>query len=150
MLRVYSRASAPLLYIFKENMNESRKNCDIRVFYCRNLAKDFGILPMLLPMERQNNVALEPVPCSGKIDPRYLLKAFEAGSRFVCILSCPKGECKLIEGNLRAARRVQAVKELLAEAGFNPESLRLIIPESKDAKHIEAAVELILGCLNKK
>lgn len=129
-------------------MNKYSKNPDIRVFYCSNLVKDIGMPPALLDLERQDGVVMECVPCSGKIDPRYLLKAFEGGSRLVCILTCPKGECELIEGNIRAAKRVQSVKEILAEAGFNPESLKIFTPEGNDVQQVKTAVELAVNCIN--
>lgn len=139
------------LIIFTVNkayMNKYSKNPDIRVFYCSNLVKDIGMPPALLDLERQDGVVMECVPCSGKIDPRYLLKAFEGGSRLVCILTCPKGECELIEGNIRAAKRVQSVKEILAEAGFNPESLKIFTPEGNDVQQVKTAVELAVNCIN--
>ncbi len=58
-----------------------------------------------------------PLPCSGKADILYLTKAFETGADGVAVLMCPEGECRYVEGNLRAKKRVEAVDALLAEAG---------------------------------
>jgi len=70
-------------------------------------------------------MALETVPCGGRIDPRYILKAFEGGALAVLVLACPKGHCKSMEGNLRALRRVNFVKDLLAEAGLDAGSVQV-------------------------
>ncbi len=59
-----------------------------------------------------------PVPCSGKVDILYLTKAFEAGADGVVIVMCKQGECKYLEGNLRARRRAEAIDALLEEIGL--------------------------------
>lgn len=98
----------------------------IYIYYCRNAA----VASALTGFERPE-VVLEAVPCSGRIDPRYLMKAFEGGARAVCILACPSGQCKSFEGNLRAVTRVQGVQELISEAGLKPESVRIFLLADK-------------------
>ncbi len=58
------------------------------------------------------------LPCSGKVDIPYLLKAYETGADGVVIVTCPKNECRHFEGNLRAHRRAEAVESLLEEIGL--------------------------------
>jgi coenzyme F420-reducing hydrogenase delta subunit len=57
------------------------------------------------------------LPCSGKIDIPYLIKAFETGADGVAIVTCTKNECRHFEGNLRANKRAEAVEALLEEIG---------------------------------
>ena len=59
-----------------------------------------------------------PLPCSGKVDILYLTKAFETGADGVAVVTCKKGDCRYLEGNLRAQRRVEAVDALLEEIGL--------------------------------
>jgi coenzyme F420-reducing hydrogenase delta subunit len=59
-----------------------------------------------------------PLPCSGKIDILYLTKAFETGADGVAVVMCKQGDCRYLEGNLRARKRVEAVEELLEETGL--------------------------------
>jgi coenzyme F420-reducing hydrogenase delta subunit/glycine cleavage system H lipoate-binding protein/NAD-dependent dihydropyrimidine dehydrogenase PreA subunit/formylmethanofuran dehydrogenase subunit D len=63
------------------------------------------------------------VPCAGKVDPDYLLRAFNAGAEGVLVLSCPQDNCKSSHGNLCAERDVEQVQGLLAEAGVDPNRL---------------------------
>jgi len=58
------------------------------------------------------------LPCSGKIDVPYLIKAFETGADGVIIVTCESNECRNLEGNLRARKRADAVDELLEEVGL--------------------------------
>lgn len=106
----------------------------IYVYYCRN-----AVNPTAL--NQLPEVVLEAVPCSGRIDPRYLLKAFEGGAKAVCILACPKGDCKSIEGNLRAIARVRAVQELLSEAGLEPNSVQIFLPSESTEPALKSAIE---------
>jgi len=59
-----------------------------------------------------------PLPCSGKVDILYLTKAFETGADGVAVVTCKKGDCRYIEGNLRARKRVEAVDALMDEIGL--------------------------------
>jgi coenzyme F420-reducing hydrogenase delta subunit len=58
------------------------------------------------------------LPCSGKLDILYLIKAFETGADGVAVMICKEGECRYLEGNMRARKRAEAVEELLKETGL--------------------------------
>jgi coenzyme F420-reducing hydrogenase delta subunit len=87
------------------------------VFYCsNNLASDpFAGLGHGSAGDTIKTISL---PCSGKVDVPYLIKAFETGADGVAIVTCPKNECRHFEGNLRAHKRAEAVESLLEEIGM--------------------------------
>jgi coenzyme F420-reducing hydrogenase delta subunit len=58
------------------------------------------------------------LPCSGKLDTLYLIKAFETGADGAAVMMCKEGECRYLEGNLRARKRAEVVDELLKETGL--------------------------------
>ena len=66
------------------------------------------------------------LPCSGKLDILYLTKAFDTGADGAAILICKEGECRYMEGNMRARKRVQAVDELLDETGLGKGRTKII------------------------
>jgi coenzyme F420-reducing hydrogenase delta subunit len=66
------------------------------------------------------------LPCSGKLDILYLTKAFDTGADGAVVMICKEGECRHMEGNMRARKRVQAVDELLQEAGLGKGRTRVI------------------------
>ncbi len=72
-----------------------------------------------------------PVPCSGRLQPEHLLKAFEAGADLVLLLTCRDGDCRYLEGRRRIQQRVDYVKGLLDEVGLGGE--RLVLLESPAA-----------------
>jgi coenzyme F420-reducing hydrogenase delta subunit len=87
------------------------------VFYCSNNldANQFAGLGRDLPGDTIKTISL---PCSGKVDVPYLIKAFETGADGVAIVTCQKNECRHFEGNLRAHKRAEAVESLLEEIGL--------------------------------
>jgi coenzyme F420-reducing hydrogenase delta subunit len=88
--------------------------------YCAFAAADLaGVLRLKYPP----NVHIIRLPCTGKIDTLYLLKAFEAGADGVMVAGCLEGSCHFISGNLRAKKRVLAVKSLLGKLGIERERL---------------------------
>jgi len=65
------------------------------------------------------------VPCSGRVDPAWVLDAFARGADGVFIGGCHPGDCHYVAGNYKARRRVVLLKKLLPQLGIEPERLRL-------------------------
>jgi len=129
-------------------MNNCTNKADIHVYYCRNAAHGNDMPPAISRLEIRSDIKLEPVSCTGKVDPRYLLKAFEAGASAVAVLACPSGHCKMMQGNLRASSRVSAVRQLMAEAGVDPDSLQIFVPGGPEMGALEAAADNVAQFVN--
>lgn len=65
------------------------------------------------------------VMCSGRIEPIFILKAFEAGADGVLVSGCHIGDCHYIDGNKSAEMRVKATSEILDLIGLSSDRLRL-------------------------
>jgi heterodisulfide reductase subunit A-like polyferredoxin/coenzyme F420-reducing hydrogenase delta subunit len=63
------------------------------------------------------------MPCAGKIDIGYLLRAFALGADGVLVLACHPDNCKSQQGNEHALWRVERARVMLAEAGVDPRRL---------------------------
>jgi len=87
------------------------------VFYCSNNL-DAGRLAGLGEALGEDTVKTIGLPCSGKVDVPYLIKALETGADGVVVVACKKNECRNFEGSLRAHKRAAAVESLLEEIGF--------------------------------
>jgi F420-non-reducing hydrogenase iron-sulfur subunit len=66
------------------------------------------------------------VPCSGKLQPEHLLKAFETGADLVVVLTCGDGDCRYLEGRRRIERRLDYVRGILDEIGLGGARLLLV------------------------
>lgn len=71
------------------------------------------------------NIRAIRVPCSGRVAPEWIMKAFDQGADGVLVLGCHIGECHYDSGNHRAAKRIPILQKLMAHAGLEPERLRL-------------------------
>ena len=88
----------------------------IYVFYC---ATGYDQLETAQSVDNGNaELKFVALPCSGKLDILYLSKAFEADADGVAVMMCQEGECRYLEGNLRAKKRIEAVEGLIEESGF--------------------------------
>jgi coenzyme F420-reducing hydrogenase delta subunit len=63
------------------------------------------------------------VPCTGRLQPEHVLKAFESGADVVCTLACQEDNCHYLEGSKRCARRVDYIRSILEEIGLGGERL---------------------------
>jgi coenzyme F420-reducing hydrogenase delta subunit len=100
------------------------------VFYCSE-----GLKPDQLAghLDKLEGITVQTVgmPCAGKIDIPYLMKAFETGADGVAIVSCEQNECRHLEGSLRAQKRAEAVEALLEEIGMGKGRM-VVITLNKD------------------
>ena len=61
------------------------------------------------------------VPCSGRINPIYIIKALADGADGVMVSGCHPGDCHYLSGNMYARRRFTVLKKLLTTAGIDPD-----------------------------
>jgi F420-non-reducing hydrogenase iron-sulfur subunit len=97
----------------------------ILAFCCHYCAYAAADLAGSMRLQYPGNVRILRLPCTGKLEPNFVLAAFERGVDAVIVAGCLEGGCHFLEGNLRARRRVERVRELLAEIGLEPERLEM-------------------------
>jgi len=96
---------------------------ELTLFTCNYCAYMAGDTAGSLRIQYPANVKMVRLPCTGKIDVRYLLSAFEQGADGVYIMACPIGNCHHVRGNERARARVEFVKKILDQIGLGGERL---------------------------
>ncbi|MFQ6042571.1 MAG: hydrogenase iron-sulfur subunit [Candidatus Poribacteria bacterium] len=116
----------------------------ITAFCCHNAIYSEEDLIKRQRLQSPSNVKVIEMPCSGKTEVIYLLKAFESGADGVYVVGCPEGECHFLEGNLRAKKRVQYTQQLLNEIGIEKERIQMYnLSSSMKEKFLEVANEMI-------
>ncbi len=70
------------------------------------------------------NVRVIRVPCSGRINPLFVVKALQTGADGVLVSGCHPGDCHYISGNLYARRKFALLKSLLEYVGIEPERVQ--------------------------
>ncbi|MBI5206936.1 MAG: hydrogenase iron-sulfur subunit [Candidatus Firestonebacteria bacterium] len=90
-----------------------------------------------------SNIRIIRVPCSGRIDPLFILKSFEHGADGVLVSGCHPGDCHYSEGNYFARRKFVLIKKLLEFVGIEPERFQARwISASEAVKFVETIKEM--------
>ncbi len=113
------------------------KKAKLSIFYCSNCSDGTEFDRMASEAEGVEYTIIS-LPCSGKADLLYLLKAFETGADGLALVTCPKNECHYLEGNLRAPKRAEEVNRLLEEAGMSPDRVTVLPMNGKGIGEIVA------------
>jgi F420-non-reducing hydrogenase iron-sulfur subunit len=66
------------------------------------------------------NVKIIRVMCSGRINPLFIINAFQQGVDGVLIGGCHPGECHYEQGNYLARRRTTLLKNMVEYLGIDP------------------------------
>jgi len=65
------------------------------------------------------NVRVIRLPCTGRIDPVFIIKAFERGADGVIVSGCHPGDCHYLAGNYHARRRFTVFREIVSFLGID-------------------------------
>jgi coenzyme F420-reducing hydrogenase delta subunit len=64
------------------------------------------------------------VPCTGRIDTLFIVKAYEQGADCVLVSGCHPGDCHYDAGNYHARRRWTIFRELMSFLGIDDKRLQ--------------------------
>ncbi|MFC2111979.1 hydrogenase iron-sulfur subunit [Bacteroidota bacterium] len=94
-------------------------------------------------MKYSPNVRVIRVMCSGRVDPTFVLSAFEEGADGVLICGCHPGDCHYHEGNYKCLRRYHLLQKYIQQMGIHTDRLRLAwISASEGKQFAELANEM--------
>ena len=118
------------------------------VFYCSHHL-EAGQFAGLCRGREGDMVKTIGLPCSGKVDVPYLIKAFETGADGVAIVTCHKDECRHFEGSARAHKRAEAVESLLKEIGLPAGRMAVFECGKQDAARVVGEIKQFIDRLRK-
>lgn len=94
-------------------------------------------------LQYPSNIRVIRVPCSGRINPLFIIKALTSGADGVMVSGCHPGDCHYLSGNLYARRRFTVLKKLLTTAGINPERVQFTwVSASEGGRFAEVVKEV--------
>jgi len=103
----------------------SDQTLKLYVFYCSNSLEKEELREFCQRL-RGDAIKAISLPCSGKLDVPYLMKAFETGAHGAAVVMCETHACRHLEGNMRAQKRAEAVAQLLQEIGLGTGRIAVI------------------------
>jgi len=89
------------------------------------------------------------VPCSGRINPQYIIRALVDGADGVLVSGCHPGDCHYLTGNMYARRRFVVLKRLLDICGFEPERVQFTWVSASEGGRFAQVVESITDTVRK-
>jgi len=98
---------------------------EITVFVCNYCGYMSADTAGALRLQYPPNIKVVRLPCTGKTDIGYILKAFEQGADGVYIVGCSLGNCHHVRGNERGRARVERAKQILDAIGLGSERLEM-------------------------
>jgi len=71
------------------------------------------------------SVRIIRVPCSGRINPVFVIRAFQRGADGVLVAGCHPGDCHYSTGNMYARRRFLIARRFMEYLGMDPARLEI-------------------------
>ncbi|KPJ53540.1 hypothetical protein AMJ39_04375 [candidate division TA06 bacterium DG_24] len=75
-------------------------------------------------LQYQPNVRIIKLPCTGRIDPVFIVRAYEGGADGVLVSGCHPGDCHYSSGNYHARRRFALFRKLMEFVGVDLDRLQ--------------------------
>jgi len=95
------------------------------------------------------NIRVIRVPCSGAVNPLYILKALREGADGVLVSGCHPGDCHYIGGNYFARRKFLVLKEMLKWFGIEEERVQFSWVSASEGQKFSKVVEEVVGSVKK-
>jgi coenzyme F420-reducing hydrogenase delta subunit len=114
---------------------------EIIAFCCNYCAYAAADLAGSKRMQYSPTVRIIHTPCTGKIEMEHILDAFLKGIDGILVAGCLEGGCHFLEGNLRARKRTDRIREMLEEIGVGSDRLKMVNLSAAMAPTFVASVE---------
>lgn len=94
-------------------------------------------------MNYPTNVRIIRVPCSSRVNPSFIVRAFQRGADGVLVAGCHPGDCHYHSGNFYTRRRFTVLKRTMEFLGIEPERFQVRwISGSEGAKFAAVMTEI--------
>lgn len=106
-------------------MTDSNFEPKILAFLCNWCSYTGADLAGTSRLQYPPNIRSIKVMCSGRVNPQFILKAFQEGADGVLVSGCHPGDCHYIEGNLHSRRKLTLLRDQLEFMGIDPRRFQL-------------------------
>lgn len=109
-------------------MNETPKLVLFQCQWCLFAPADQKWVDTQLP----ENIHLAKVPCTGRINPLYILNAVQGGADGVMVSGCLPEQCHFKTGNIAARRQLEEFSDYLDHIGYEQDRIRFLWLDLQD------------------
>ncbi|AEE96094.1 methyl-viologen-reducing hydrogenase delta subunit [Mahella australiensis 50-1 BON] len=125
------------------NMNEQEWEPKIVAFLCNWCSYAGADLAGTSRIQYPPNVRVIRVPCSGRVNPLYIIRALQEGADGVLVSGCHPGDCHYSTGNMYARRKFTVLKNLLEYVGVEPDRVQFSwVSASEGARFAEVITQV--------
>jgi heterodisulfide reductase subunit A-like polyferredoxin/coenzyme F420-reducing hydrogenase delta subunit len=119
----------------------------IVAFCCKNSALEACEAATKFGHEMPQGFRMVKVPCAGKVDVEFIMKAFVEGADGVMVAACHEGNCKAERGNIYAKWRVNEIQKRLEKMGLEKNRLIFTTIASNMAKEFAGKVNAFAAAI---
>jgi coenzyme F420-reducing hydrogenase delta subunit len=109
----------------KEKLESQRWEPKIVAFLCNWCSYVGADLAGTSRITYSPNIRVIRVPCSGRVDPIFILRSLQRGADGVLVSGCHPGDCHYTNGNYYARRRMMMLRKLLEFMGIDPRRVQM-------------------------
>jgi len=132
--------------ISENNGNEPGWEPKIIAFLCNWCSYAGADLAGISRMQYPPNIRVIRVPCSGRINPLFIVKALQLGADGVLVSGCHPGDCHYLSGNYSARRKFALLKNFLEYLGIEPERVQFSwVSAAEGEKFQHLVTEVVRG-----
>ena len=95
------------------------------------------------------NIRVVRIPCSGRVDPLFIMKAFQSGYDGVLVSGCHPGDCHYLSGNYFARRKFAVIKPLMEFIGLEPDRLQFSWVSAGEGERFSEVVTKVTNDIKK-
>ncbi len=95
------------------------------------------------------NIRVVRIPCLGRVDPLFIMKAFQTGYDGVLVSGCHPGDCHYLSGNYFARRKFAVIKPLMEFIGLEPNRLQFSWVSAGEGERFSEVVTKVTNDIKK-
>jgi coenzyme F420-reducing hydrogenase delta subunit len=112
----------------------------IAAFFCNWCTYGGADLAGVSRLQYPPNIRAIRIPCTGRMNPNFIMQAFRQGADGVWVSGCHPGDCHYIAGNMYARRRFTVLKNLMEYSGLEQGRLHFSWISSAEASKFQQTV----------
>jgi F420-non-reducing hydrogenase iron-sulfur subunit len=155
--RIFLRAKKPIFsatsliknLFYHEGKFVMPKNREsiLALFYCQRTPQSSEQDKQALEAKHGKSLRLFPMPCCGRIEPLHLLRALEEFADAAYVICCPAEECRYFDGNVRAKKRVQRVREDIVSLGLQGYRIGIVMNSKEKRESLAQLTDEIVDTI---
>jgi coenzyme F420-reducing hydrogenase delta subunit len=91
------------------------------------------------------NVRVITVPCSGRVDPEFILTALKLGVDKVLVAGCEPGECHYKQGTYIAQGRMHLLEQVFGQMSMDTDRVRFVQIGTEERGRLPALIDETLA-----